>query len=197
MNTQNPTKQYFRCTDCLAPMVIKTTERRMKAGCPYCGGNDIEHMGTVGPKDITRETVGCPCDNRCIFASGPVCDCQCCGANHGDGYSVIVQVTGETAKIVPQSKRAMDKQPEYLMAGTAFRVAMDLYNKSWDNKFGPYMQRRNNGEWLQGGDWSAYNTGYCISRYEMPKIRRMRSHLRTKRILEVVDRINAFQIPVS
>lgn len=33
-----------------------------------------------------KHSAGRRCDDRCIFARGPNCECSCAGANHGRGW---------------------------------------------------------------------------------------------------------------
>ncbi len=44
----------------------------------------------VGDTQLVTDGMACPCDGRCTGASGPRCDCQCGGVNHGSGKLVPV-----------------------------------------------------------------------------------------------------------
>lgn len=54
---------------CSAPSVI-----RCRCGKPARG------------TEITGRRTGHRCDARCMFATGPDCECSCGGANHGIGH---------------------------------------------------------------------------------------------------------------
>jgi hypothetical protein len=45
------------------------------------------HCGRwVGVKAIAGRVTEKPCGARCLGATGPACDCQCGGDNHGGGH---------------------------------------------------------------------------------------------------------------
>lgn len=50
--------------------------------CTYCG-QPRKAKPIEGTYSEHRE-----CNDACMFARGPVCDCSCGGANHGGGFSV-------------------------------------------------------------------------------------------------------------
>jgi hypothetical protein len=88
---------YYKCRDCLT---VSATEVELKAEwkrdhwetalCGLCGGQ-VDCMGKVGRSGrlSTTETL-CACDDRCTHATGPHCDCQCGGENHGTKRVVTV-----------------------------------------------------------------------------------------------------------
>ena len=78
---------YYKCLDCLTPFSV--TERHNKLTC-LCGGTKCQFMGQVKGNLLERTEEKCACDMRCTHATGPVCDCQCGGENHGTGRIVTV-----------------------------------------------------------------------------------------------------------
>lgn len=71
---------------------------------PICGICDqpVNHLGHVSGNKLAKLEDRCPCDGRCTGATGPNCDCQCGGINHGSGRLVTVEIiTGNIPKLVP------------------------------------------------------------------------------------------------
>lgn len=79
-------------------MTTTATATRMFLGsCPKCG-HGIAHEGATraacsncGTQVTLKRVQGVysdavPCDDRCQYAVGPICNCPCAGANHGIGY---------------------------------------------------------------------------------------------------------------
>lgn len=124
---------YIRCRDCLvvscidAPVILPkgmpSSDRRRivyatepSGLCGICGGK-VESMGYVGtnsayvqkPILYTGTHTECKCNEKCANATGPNCDCQCDGANHGAGMAAFVTVDDYTAAPV---YRPPTKSPE-------------------------------------------------------------------------------------
>lgn len=82
-------KRYcYRCNNCLALFVSDDyINNCYVAQCAICSNVGVERMGVIGPdRHRKTEKVKCKCDNRCVWATGPLCDCVCGGANHQAGY---------------------------------------------------------------------------------------------------------------
>lgn len=89
------TKRYcYRCTNCLALFVsAEYISNCYVAECMVCLNKGVERMGIIGPDQRRKtEKIQCKCDNRCVWAKGPLCDCVCGGANHQSGYAGYTQV---------------------------------------------------------------------------------------------------------
>ena len=90
-------RHYYRCNDCLATMTAEF-DRPITVTCGICGGT-VEYLGEVRGDAYTRLEDRCPCDRRCTDASGPNCECQCGGENHGAGLSADVTVIADSGKV--------------------------------------------------------------------------------------------------
>jgi len=89
---------YVRCADCLTVSAVDSDKHPVKALCGICGGS-IETMGRVYRDHLQTGThEECKCDDRCVSALGPNCNCQCGGKNHGAGMLGYYTVT-ETASL--------------------------------------------------------------------------------------------------
>ena len=89
---------FYRCGDCLGAFAVDGKPVR-GAQCD-CGGS-LSYMGRVKMDRLVVDRVGVPCDARCTGASGPLCDCQCGGVNHGSQRIVILEVdVGGVPRIV-------------------------------------------------------------------------------------------------
>ncbi len=81
-------KWFIRCRGCLSVTAIEVEIPPTVMRCD-CQGS-IEVMGAVRRQRITNFAAHTPCDLRCTMASGPECNCQCGGENHGSGVTVAV-----------------------------------------------------------------------------------------------------------
>ncbi len=143
---------FYRCTVCLN--IFTTREELPRDGATYgaqcpCGNRRLEYMGAArrpGGLFITRTL--CPCDARCTSATGPQCDCQCGGANHGTGRLIRVETrTGDVPLICPKDPaQCMADRAEMEEAEQAARQRMrDRYDTQLDD----FRARR----WIPRGAW--------------------------------------------
>jgi len=111
---------YHKCDDCLTP--FSSTERKVDL-CD-CNGH-VTFMGQVNG-NIYQKTENKPaCDGRCTHACGPICDCECGGANHGTGRLV--------ATVVKEGKvKAIDFSEEDLLRAYKYREFRDYAYKTCD-----------------------------------------------------------------
>lgn len=109
---------FARCLGCLSIMAIESEGRpptRMR--CSACQGQ-VEVMGQVHYQRIVNIKRHTPCDARCTMASGPSCDCQCGGKNHGSKITVAVAVdVGGIPRVTPPNpEKAIRVHSEWLRA---------------------------------------------------------------------------------
>lgn len=138
---------YYRCTDCLATVCIET-EKRVKAECGICGCEYMEFMGEVVGKDWQKvERVSHSCNEACVTAQGPNCDCACGGANHGAGfqYSLEVVASGKVRITLDTDKeKRVAIAKEYQDAiGSAVSRIKDKMGHSWEKyQSGVWMESK-------------------------------------------------------
>jgi hypothetical protein len=180
-------RHFYRCNDCLTVMatdeeIKRTADERgfMRYGvCAACDGW-ISYMGRVEHHRVWHTEHVCPCDGRCTGASGPSCDCQCGGVNHGSGMLVPVDKSGPMPRFMapPDARR---KAEEYTRLCDAFETA-------WQAKYGDIVARKSAGEYIRNfsfylealEEWKAYNKA-CA----------MKTHGgRNKRLAELTDRLS-------
>lgn len=90
---------FYRCVGCLSVTAANVELTQRWTGKAYgapgrCGacGDEVESMGRVGSAGrIVKDSLRCPCDERCTGALGPNCECKCGGANHGTNMLVKVE----------------------------------------------------------------------------------------------------------
>lgn len=100
----------YRCNECLCNFV---TDERLPGSvhpdkivrglvCGVCSfeGDKIVYMGQVRQQsnEVVEEVQRCLCDDRCVWAVGPVCNCMCGGRNHmtgAAGYTKTEVVLGK------------------------------------------------------------------------------------------------------
>lgn len=117
---------YHKCDDCLTPFA--STEQKVDE-CD-CGGA-VTFMGIVCG-DKWQHTENRPaCDGRCTHASGPHCDCECGGINHGTGRVVATVVREGKVKVVDPSKDIYDE----MVRGYKFRELRDKAEDLFDKVF--------------------------------------------------------------
>jgi hypothetical protein len=93
---------YLRCATCLVVVAVETEKKPGKVACGVCDG-EMDVMGRVeDSRLVTKEGERVPCDDRCVFAQGPKCDCACGSENHGSGMLVAFVVTEGVPKVTPQ-----------------------------------------------------------------------------------------------
>jgi hypothetical protein len=137
-------KRYFlRCRGCLSIMALAGERPPAASRCSACEGS-IEIMGQVRYQRIVRIEEHTPCDLRCTMASGPSCDCQCGGKNHGSKILVTVaQDVGGIPRVTPPNPdKARRTHQEWLRAALETRVRIAKH-------FPQYLQLKA-GEPLQG-----------------------------------------------
>lgn len=163
-------RNFYKCPCCLATTAISARVTR-----PVCGicESGLEYMGQVVEehKWIRREEK-CKCDSRCVNASGPSCDCQCGGENHGagrDGYYTVDADTGETkitpAKDVEKHKAIAD---EYL---AAYNGAVDRIEKKHGKE---NLERYSKRVWLAETLWRAIRNDLWVLEKADVKIHKTR-----------------------
>ena len=81
-------RHFYRCGDCTNVFAINGPQVEPQCDC----GSSARHMGRVAADRLERDEVHCACDSRCTSATGPKCNCQCRGENHGTGRVVAIVV---------------------------------------------------------------------------------------------------------
>lgn len=81
-------RYFYKCNVCLG--AFATDGHPERGSLCDCGGR-LECMGRVKRHRLVEGAMGTPCDARCTNASGPKCDCQCDGANHGSKMIVFFE----------------------------------------------------------------------------------------------------------
>jgi hypothetical protein len=111
-------RHYYRCSDCLVPMVM---EHGISSGNPLpacaCGGK-LRYIGIVRRHRVVRLEDHAVCDARCTNAPGPNCNCRCGGEHHGSGRIVTVVA----ADLGPAIATALDPEQQITRA-TEYRAA--------------------------------------------------------------------------
>lgn len=118
MIDQPPILRYFlRCRGCLSVMAWEGSRPPARVRCSACEGG-IEVMGVVQRHRVVRMEDHTPCDSRCTMASGPSCNCQCGGKNHGTKITVrtAVDVGGIPRITPPDPVKARRVHGEWLKA---------------------------------------------------------------------------------
>jgi hypothetical protein len=139
------TRHFLRCRGCLSIMAIAADRPPAAMRCSACEGG-IEVMGQVRIQRILRLEDHTACDLRCTMASGPSCDCQCGGKNHGSGIMVTAahDVGGIPRVNPPNPEKARRTHSEWLQAAQATRARIA--------KHFPQAERARAGERLAGWD---------------------------------------------
>ncbi len=91
----NHTRHFWKCPLCLT---VAATEASTVANlqCGHCK-IAMNYMGRVSQNRLVKTEERCQCDARCTFATGPNCDCQCGGVNHGS--RMLVEVTVDAGPV--------------------------------------------------------------------------------------------------
>ena len=97
-NKKGQPRRTYRCTLCLCLYVITYEQWKeifgiergaphySKISCGVCNHSQLECLGEIGKDNtIEKDEEVCNCDNRCVWASGPNCNCICGGENHQAG----------------------------------------------------------------------------------------------------------------
>lgn len=126
---------YYKCVDCLS--IATATEYEPRAVCGICDGK-LEYMGHVQADRLVETGERCKCDGRCVFASGPNCDCHCGGANHGHGwfgggFEIVTTDRGPIPCLrMPDNAKAATIAAEWRAAYRAACAAADTADKAGD-----------------------------------------------------------------
>jgi len=102
MNNETPSRYYWKCQDCLIPVVVdqSTHDIGTRSGMVCICGGKMELMGKIKGGNYWQKTESlCDCDERCTNARGPICDCKCHGENHGMGMSATHIAVVESGKV--------------------------------------------------------------------------------------------------
>jgi hypothetical protein len=180
-------RHFYRCTDCLSVVAtvepIRTyTDARgfTRYGlCSACDGR-IEYMGHVTRDRLVRTSEACACDGRCTNATGPSCDCQCGGENHGSGRTVTVEYD---AGGVPR----VNVPPDAVEKAQVYRALVDRFTALWGAQYRAVTERKRY-ERLNGTAYSLYLEGlHAWQAFSVA--RNLRSHAgRNKRIAALLNR---------
>lgn len=126
---------YFKCVDCLTP--VTSHERRSTFACD-CGGSTFKYMGEVLRDRTVVQGSVCKCNEVCVHATGPNCNCECGGTNHGLGmlgYEKIGIVTGKAVfgvKCKDKAKAHGAWYREHLAKFEAYRASRPTMNIDYD-----------------------------------------------------------------
>jgi hypothetical protein len=148
-----PTNRFFyRCTGCLE-VVALSGQLRMEysltsARCGNCA-QPFEYMGRVQRDRLVTDQTACKCDDRCVSARGPLCNCKCNGENHGAGMAGYITVAVDAGAIpivhLPSPERAAK-------ALAQFREYAELRDELRAT-LGQLLDRRRAGEFLPRPDF--------------------------------------------
>lgn len=156
------TLYYHKCNDCLT--AFSSTESKVDV-CD-CGGS-VFFMGVVQGDKYQKIENKAPCDGRCTHASGPMCDCQCNGTNHGTGKLV--------ATVVKEGKVcASGFSVEDIERAHKYRAFRDYAEKQYAEKYGQYVADIKNHERV---DYSIYRE-LSKARTDLDKILSMKVYER-------------------
>lgn len=147
---------YYRCGDCLAVTAADSAEpltsyRLPQPTCGACGGN-LHCMGRVERNRLVRDELRVPCDDRCVFAPGPKCECKCGGENHGSQRVVAVVIDeGRAPRLTPVDVTAA------VARATEYRAARDAARAVIERRYGALFQAKREGRWISA--WGTYLRG--------------------------------------
>ena len=96
---------YHKCSDCLT--AFSSTEPKIHE-CE-CACTEVVCMGRVYGNTYKQVENRPACDGRCTYASGPHCDCECGGCNHGTGRMVATVVREGKVKVIDPSADILDE----------------------------------------------------------------------------------------
>ena len=148
MNGQ-PARWFYRCPDCLSVVACATqADWNRPYGCSLCGATRMEEMGRVHRDRLIREELRAVCDERCIGARGPKCNCHCGGENHGTGRTVLVVVaeSGIPCLAVPDGNGALARAQEWR---ASLAPAQDRFGRLCEMKRDRYLPEEDFREWLR------------------------------------------------
>lgn len=132
----------LRCNDCLSVVAVETAPQTGRAAvhfpgseeaalCGACGGM-LSLMGRVEQDRLIRYEDRSACSSRCQAAAGPLCDCQCGGANHQRTVVVTVRIDeGGVPRVTPRDVPKAERiAKEWRDARAAVRAAL-VPEDSW------------------------------------------------------------------
>lgn len=109
---QKVNRHYYKCPLCLTVCAV-AAEHQQAILCGYCSA-PMEHMGRVERDRLVKEYETCACDDRCIYAQGPKCNCHCGGQYHGSKMVVTVRIdNGKVVAEVTPTAQAVRDAKEY------------------------------------------------------------------------------------
>lgn len=132
---------YHKCDDCLT--AFSSTERKIDL-CDCSGA--VSYMGQVHGNKYIRTEDRPPCDGRCTNACGPMCDCQCGGANHGTGKLVQVIVAEGKLKITGLTEEDIER-------ANVYRKFRDYSENLYQQQYGAIIQNVKNNIWVDRSDY--------------------------------------------
>ncbi len=149
-------RHFFRCKTCLTPYALELEDVKKFAGlpaCPWCGyAGEPEYMGEVVRDRLTVETALCPCDDRCTSATGPKCDCQCGGKNHGKGWLVVIADNGAVPVEPGRADKALIRRREFEAAKDDLTFWLITQRETVKG----FQDAKSRGEWVSGEGFNAY-----------------------------------------
>ena len=126
----NHSRHFWKCPLCLT---VAATEGNSVSNlnCGHCQLS-MSYMGRVSQNRLVKTEERCKCDARCTFATGPNCDCQCGGVNHGS--KMLVEVTFDagpvpTATVKPTAQTLWDLK-EYQALREKLQAELKTLNDS-------------------------------------------------------------------
>ena len=128
MCNNHATRHFWKCPSCLTVAATETTTTA-RLSCGHCNVT-MSYMGRVQRSRLVRDDAFCPCDARCTFATGPNCDCQCGGLNHGSQMLVTVAVDAgpvPIANVKPTAQTLWDLK-EYQALRTTLQQELATLN---------------------------------------------------------------------
>lgn len=124
VNAPQPALALGRCPECGTVVAREgAPEQGTAATCTKCNTTLAVHGVTA------KYSEAHPCDDRCQYAAGPVCSCNCGGVNHGRGYIVPTLVPNwvrdrDLAAFQAAEQRRADKAAAARRAVTDARDAL-------------------------------------------------------------------------
>jgi hypothetical protein len=128
MCNNHTSRHFWKCPLCLT---VAATEGS-NVGSLSCGHCKVamSYMGRVSQNRLVRTEERCKCDARCTFATGPNCDCQCGGVNHGS--QMLVEVTVDAGPVpvahVKPTAQALWDLKEYQALRTTLQAELTTLN---------------------------------------------------------------------
>ena len=124
----NNARHFWKCPSCLTVAATETTTAA-RLSCGHCNVT-MSYMGAVSRNRLVKTEERCKCDARCTFATGPNCDCQCGGVNHGSQMLVTVTVDAgpvPIAHVKPTAQTLWDLK-EYQALRTTLQTELATLN---------------------------------------------------------------------